>query len=89
MYGYECDVCILSMHAGSALIQSRYHTISNHSPLVNRIGNKLDYVGIVMLITGSFIPSIWFGFWCDPMLQRIYWTMVCMVSSKHRVCHLI
>lgn len=58
------------------LTASRYHTISNHSPRVNKLGNKLDYVGIILLITGSFIPSIYFSFWCDSALQKVYWTMV-------------
>lgn len=53
-----------------------YHTISNHSRMVARFGNKLDYVGIVFLITGSFIPSIYYGFYCHPNLQEAYWTMV-------------
>jgi adiponectin receptor len=53
-----------------------YHTISNHSPVVAKFGNKLDYVGIVALITGSFVPSIYYGFYCHPHLQEIYWTMV-------------
>lgn len=53
-----------------------YHTISNHSPRVNRLGNQLDYIGIILLITGSFIPSIYYGFWCHPNLQMAYWTMV-------------
>jgi adiponectin receptor len=60
-------------------ISGTYHTISNHSPIVSKFGNKLDYVGIVALITGSFIPSIYYGFYCHPHLQEIYWTMV---SSK-------
>ena len=53
-----------------------YHTISNHSPNVDKLGNKLDYVGIVLLITGSFVPSVFYGFWCDSRLQITYWTMV-------------
>ena len=58
-----------------------YHTISNHSPSVNQWGNQLDYVGIVALITGSFIPSVYYGFYCNPHLQRVYWTMVCFLAS--------
>ena len=57
-------------------MSATYHTISNHSPRVNRIGNKLDYVGIVLLISGSFVPSVFYGFFCDPLLQQVYWTMV-------------
>jgi adiponectin receptor len=64
---------------GAALclgMSATYHMISNHSPAVAKIGNKLDYVGIVCLITGSFIPSVYYGFYCHPHLQEAYWTMV-------------
>jgi adiponectin receptor len=64
--------------AGAALclgMSATYHAISNHSPAVARFGNKLDYVGIVCLITGSFIPSVFYGFYCDPHMQEFYWTM--------------
>lgn len=44
--------------------------------MVQRLGNQLDYVGIVALITGSFVPSIFYGFYCEPTLQKIYWAMV-------------
>jgi adiponectin receptor len=65
--------------AGAAVclgMSATYHAISNHSHTVARFGNKLDYVGIVFLITGSFIPSIYYGFYCQPKLQEMYWTMV-------------
>ncbi len=64
---------------GAALclgMSATYHTLSNHSSRVHAIGNKLDYVGIVFLITGSFVPCIYYGFYCEPGLQKIYWTMV-------------
>ena len=53
-----------------------YHTISNHSTFVARIGNAFDYVGIVGLIMGSFIPSIYYVFYCHPHLQCAYWVMI-------------
>jgi len=68
---------------GAALclgMSATYHAISNHSQHVARFGNKLDYVGIVFLITGSFIPSIYYGFYCQPRLQTTYWTMVSTAS---------
>jgi adiponectin receptor len=70
--------------AGAALclgMSATYHAISNHSPTVARFGNKLDYVGIVCLITGSFIPSVFYGFYCHPHLQEFYWTMVRLPSN--------
>lgn len=60
-------------------ISAAFHTISNHSPLVNQFGNQLDYVGIVALIVGSFIPSIYYGFYCDPVLQKVYWAMASLM----------
>ncbi|KAL1965338.1 hypothetical protein VTN77DRAFT_5775 [Rasamsonia byssochlamydoides] len=69
--------------AGAAFclgMSATYHTISNHSPLVARVGNALDYVGIVGLITGSFVPSLYYGFFCAPSLQRLYWTMICTLG---------
>lgn len=58
-----------------------FHTISNHSPLVNRLGNQLDYAGIVGLIVGSFVPSIYYGFYCEPVLQKAYWAMASIMLS--------
>ena len=58
------------------LISSLYHALSNVSPLIDRVGNQIDYVGILLLITGSFVPSIYFGFLCHRGLQQLYWTMI-------------
>ena len=58
-------------------MSATYHAISNHSQAVAKFGNRLDYMGIVFLIWGSFIPSIFYGFSSEPTLVRLYWTMVC------------
>lgn len=60
-------------------MSATYHLISNHSPAVNRLGNQLDYAGIVALIIGSFVPSVYYGFYCCPRLKMLYWTMVSAV----------
>lgn len=57
-------------------MSATYHTISNHSEVVSRFGNKLDCLGIVFLIWGSFVPSIHYGFSCSPEWVNTYWTMV-------------
>ena len=56
--------------------QCRSHIISNHSQRVAAFGNQLDYLGVVLLMWGSTIPTVYYGFYCDPRLQKLYWTMV-------------
>ncbi|KAI9725275.1 MAG: hypothetical protein M1828_003289 [Chrysothrix sp. TS-e1954] len=62
-------------------MSATYHTICNHSQEVASFGNKLDYLGIVILIWGSFIPSIFYGFACEPAMIRRYWTMISTIGA--------
>lgn len=73
--------CFIAGAVICLLMSATYHTISNHSPHVARVGNKLDYAGIVALITGSFVPSVYYGFYCEPYLQRLYWTMIVTLGA--------
>ena len=65
-------------------MSATYHTISNHSESVAKFGNRLDYIGIVVLIWGSFISSIYYGFSAEPGLIRLYWTMVSYYHHQTR-----
>jgi adiponectin receptor len=53
-----------------------YHTLMNHSMGISYLWLRLDYVGILALILGCFVSGIRVGFYCDPTLQKIYWSMV-------------
>ena len=53
-----------------------FHIIANHSEKVAALGNQLDYIGVVILMWGSTIPSVYYGFYCDPELQKLYWSVV-------------
>lgn len=53
-------------------MSATYHAISNHSDKVAKWGNKLDYTGIVFLIVGSYVPALWYGFWCEPGKLTVY-----------------
>ncbi|EGX54240.1 hypothetical protein AOL_s00004g273 [Orbilia oligospora ATCC 24927] len=57
-----------------------YHTVSNHSHEAAKLWNVLDYVGIVGLITGSFIPSVYYGFKCETLIRDGYWIMICTIA---------
>jgi adiponectin receptor len=58
------------------LLSATFHTIANHSDAVAALGNQLDYLGIVLLIWGALVPSIYYGFYCDSELQKVYWAVV-------------
>lgn len=53
-----------------------YHTLMNHSRDVSFLWLRLDYVGILALTLGDFVSGIRVGFYCNPTLQKIYWSMV-------------
>ncbi|KZM28356.1 integral component of membrane [Ascochyta rabiei] len=58
-----------------------YHTIQNHSHEVAVWGNKLDYLGIVGLIWGSFVPVLYYAFQAETGLMRVYWTMITTLAA--------
>lgn len=68
-------------------MSATFHTLCNHSPEVARWGNKLDYTGIVCLILGSYMPALYYGFYCLPELMEIYLSTV-SVSYTHSDTHL-
>lgn len=64
---------------GAALclgMSATFHSINCHSERVCRFGNALDYLGIVSLISGSFVPMVYYGFFCERGLQIFYWSLV-------------
>jgi adiponectin receptor len=83
VYAFSCfflgAVACLSMSA-------MFHTISNHSHAVAKWGNQLDYAGIVLLIWGSFVPVLYYGFRRENAeLMRWYWTMVRPIVASNRM----
>ncbi|KAF2267975.1 HlyIII-domain-containing protein [Lojkania enalia] len=62
-------------------MSATFHTISNHSQAVNSFGNVLDYLGIVFLIWGSFIPILYYGFQSEPHLIKRYWAMITTLAA--------
>ena len=69
------------------------HIVWNHSPAVASFGNQLDYLGIVLLMWGASLPSIYYGFICDPALRYAHWFLTsllalgCVITTMHpRFC---
>lgn len=46
-------------------ISATFHTMCCHSPKVAFAWNRADYVGICILISGTFVPAIRYGFFCQ------------------------
>jgi len=53
-----------------------FHCCTCHSRKISAAFNKLDYVGIVVMIVGSFLPALHYGFYCHPHLQAVYTSMI-------------
>ncbi|XP_053200056.1 adiponectin receptor protein 2 isoform X1 [Scomber japonicus] len=57
-----------------------FHTVYCHSEGVSRIFSKLDYSGIAFLIMGSFVPWLYYSFYCSPQPCFIYLMVVCILG---------
>ncbi|XWX00545.1 hypothetical protein V2A60_008565 [Cordyceps javanica] len=75
----EQDLVVVSIYCYGVAVcfvfSTIFHLLWNHSHDVSRFCNKLDYLGILILMWGAGIPTIYYGFICDPPLQLFYWTM--------------
>lgn len=68
VYLTACSLCFGTSAA--------YHTLLCHSHEFADLWVRLDYVSISVLILGSFVPGLYMGFYCEPVLLRGYLTMV-------------
>ncbi|XP_036324385.1 adiponectin receptor protein [Rhagoletis pomonella] len=58
-----------------------FHTLSCHSVEIGRLFSKLDYCGIALLIMGSFVPWLYYGFYCHYQPKVIYLSVVCVLGT--------
>lgn len=42
--------------------------------------DRLDYSGIAMLIMGSFVPPLYYGFYCSRVLKIVYMSVICSLG---------
>lgn len=57
-----------------------FHTLCCHSEMVGKLFSKLDYCGIALLIMGSFVPWLYYGFYCHYKHKMIYLTVVIVLG---------
>ncbi|KAM0318836.1 hypothetical protein ACHAPQ_010543 [Fusarium lateritium] len=79
------DVLVFACFFGGAVVclgmSATFHTLLNHSATVAKWGNKLDYTGIVALIVGSYVPALYYGFFCLPNLMTAYLWVICILGT--------
>ncbi|KAH7907291.1 hemolysin-III related-domain-containing protein, partial [Hygrophoropsis aurantiaca] len=70
------DTCVVAIFLVSATFcmtaSAVFHTSTCHSEKVSSQCHALDYSGIVVLTVGSFVPCLYYGFYCEPFSQIIY-----------------
>jgi len=62
------------------LCSTLFHTLGCHSERVHKIFGKLDYSGIALMIMGSFVPWVYYSFYCDSEPKVVYMTSICVLG---------
>eukprot|EP00916_Digyalum_oweni_P011164 GHVL01018539.1.p1 GENE.GHVL01018539.1~~GHVL01018539.1.p1 ORF type:complete len:387 (-),score=16.91 GHVL01018539.1:15-1175(-) len=58
-----------------------FHLFNVHSRKWFLVLLRMDYAGITLLIAGSFVPMVYYGFYCHKYLMLIYLLMPSLFSS--------
>lgn len=77
LYLTACAVCFG--------VSAAYHTLLCHSMELADFWIRLDYVCISALIMASFVPGLYMGFYCEPLLLRSYLGLVsrsCKITKE-------
>ncbi|GAA5949581.1 hypothetical protein JCM3765_002712 [Sporobolomyces pararoseus] len=74
--------CVFLVSAAICLgLSALFHTFVCHSMEVAHSWNRMDYIGIVILISGTFVPATRYGFFCDPHLRNLYIFIIYAASA--------
>ncbi|BET02322.1 receptor [Nesidiocoris tenuis] len=57
-----------------------FHTVYCHSEFVGKLFSKLDYCGIAIQITGSFVPWLYYSFYCKVRRMMVYLSFVIILG---------
>ena len=69
-------MCAYRCLRGSAV----YHGFYCVSFLVENIVQTLDYCGVTILVTGSYIPIIYYSFYCYPTYQKMHLAIIIVLN---------
>ncbi|KAJ3101581.1 hypothetical protein HDU97_001260 [Phlyctochytrium planicorne] len=79
------DIVTMTVFMTSAIIcmglSTTFHLCCCHSQEYSKAWNKADYLGIVILQCGSFVPAVYYGFYCEPSLQFGYLSTIFLLGG--------
>lgn len=79
------DITVHSVFFAGAIIcltfSWLFHTVFCHSQLVNKLFGKLDYCGIALLTVGSFVPWLYYGFYCHETAHLVYLVSIILLGT--------
>lgn len=58
-----------------------FHTVYCHSEAVGKFFNKLDYCGIALLTMGSFVPWLYYSFYCTTAPKISYMVLIFVLGT--------
>ncbi|KAJ2258069.1 hypothetical protein GGI13_000702 [Coemansia sp. RSA 455] len=70
LYGYLASACVCFA------LSTLFHTFSCHSHSHHVAWLKCDFVGILVLILGSFLPGLYYGYFESSLLMIFYMVMI-------------
>lgn len=59
-------------------LSAAYHWFGCYSINYHKTLLRLDLTGVGLLVAGSFFPAVYYGFYCNPYLQKVY-LVLCVV----------
>lgn len=65
------------------LFSTAFHLFGAHSRQVEQFWHRMDLLGIVIVTMGTFIPGIYYIFFCDLSLQRYHWYIVSQSNPQY------
>ncbi|EJP70988.1 Hemolysin-III protein [Beauveria bassiana ARSEF 2860] len=64
------------------LFSTAFHLFGAHSHEAEQFWHRMDLLGIVIVTMGTFIPGIYYIYFCELSLQRLHWSVVILSGSS-------
>jgi channel protein (hemolysin III family) len=86
----KLPILVFLLSAVTCLLCSTiYHLFYVQGGLAYEISLSADFAGICVLIAGSFVPLISYGFYCQPLIQAMYISIVYLLCTTAFVMSLM